>query len=67
MKIEDYKIPDNFHETYYIEIIKGDGLMGNDSSIETWTVCNKNNNKHVVTIKQYRDGDYPPPDSITWS
>ena len=64
--INYYKIPDNFHGTYSIQIIEGGGLMGNGSSIETWTVHNKKNNKHVVTIQKYRDGDYPPPDSITW-
>jgi hypothetical protein len=37
-----------------------------DSSFKTWTIYNKKTNHQVVSISEFRDGDYPPHDTIKW-
>jgi len=59
-------VPDKYTCKYTLEITPNGGLMGTSSSKETWTVYQKKQNKPVVSIIKCRDGDYPPPDQITW-
>jgi hypothetical protein len=60
-------VPDKFYCSYENKIVKNGGIMGFcDSSFKSWTIYNKKTKNPVVSISEYRDGDYPPSDKIKW-
>lgn len=58
-------VPDKYICKYTEKINPEGGCCGGASSLQTWIVYTKKN-KPVISISQFRDGDYPPPDKIIW-
>jgi hypothetical protein len=59
-------IPDKYLCEYEMRYNKDGGFMGSSSTYQCWKLINKKTKNLVVTISEFRDGDYPPYDTIKW-